>query len=695
LKAGRIRGEDSNGMLCSEKELGLSDDHEGIIELAADAPVGSPASRALGLEDPVLEVALTPNRADCAGMRGIARDLAAAGLGTLKPLEADPVQATFQSPLRWRRDFPDGQGDACPRVVGRYFRNVKNGPSPQWLADRLRAIGLRPISALVDITNFVTFDLARPLHVFDADTVAGDLTMRFARAGETLGALDGRTYTLDPDMVVIADRDGVQAIGGVMGGEGSGCGEDTTNVFLEVALFDAKRIAATGRRLGIESDARYRFERGVDPTSLAWGTRVATRLILEICGGEASEVVSAGEEPQWQRTATLRLSRIAGLGGVHLPPGEPARILAALGFEVSEEEDLIRAAVPPWRADIEGEADLVEEVLRIAGYDAIPPVPVVRAHAVSRPALSPFQRRVNDARRALAARGLIEAVTYSFLPHEEAALFGGGDEALRLVNPISADLDTMRPSVLPNLVAASRRNADRGLAGIALFEVGPAYADATEKGQRLVAAGVRVGVSGPRHWSAKPRGVDALDAKADAAAALAALGAPSDALDAVAEAPSWYHPGRSGTLRLGAGALAHFGELHPAVLAAMKLAGPAAAFEAFLDRVPAPRARGTARPLLRLSPFQPVERDFAFVVDASVPAGAVLRAAKGAERNHIVGVELFDVYEGEGVGTGKKSVAIAVRLQPTEATFTDAEIEAIGAKIVAAVAKATGAVLRS
>ncbi|HEX9837527.1 MAG TPA: phenylalanine--tRNA ligase subunit beta, partial [Alphaproteobacteria bacterium] len=343
LKAGRIRGEDSNGMLCSEKELGLSDDHEGIIELAADAPVGSPASRALGLEDPVLEVALTPNRADCAGMRGIARDLAAAGLGTLKPLEAEPVQATFQSPLRWRRDFPDGQGDACPRVVGRYFRNVKNGPSPQWLADRLRAIGLRPISALVDITNFVTFDLARPLHVFDADTIAGDLTMRFARAGETLGALDGRTYTLDPDMVVIADRDGVQAIGGVMGGEGSGCGEDTTNVFLEVALFDAKRIAATGRRLGIESDARYRFERGVDPTSLAWGTRVATRLILEICGGEASEVVSAGEEPQWQRTATLRLSRIAGLGGVHLPPGEPARILAALGFEVSEEEDLIRA----------------------------------------------------------------------------------------------------------------------------------------------------------------------------------------------------------------------------------------------------------------------------------------------------------------------------------------------------------------
>ncbi len=526
LKAGKIRGEDSNGMLCSERELGLSDEHGGIIELAEDAKVGTAAADALGVTDAVIDVSLTPNRGDCAGIRGIARDLAAAGLGTLKPLDAAPVRGTFESPVKWRRDFPDGKGDACPAVAGRYFRKLKNGPSPQWMQDRLRAVGLRPISALVDITNYVTFDLGRPLHVFDAGTIAGDLTMRLARAGETIGALDGRTYTLDDEITVIADSDGVQGIAGVMGGEGSGCGDDTTSVFLEVALFDPIRTAASGRRLGIESDARYRFERGIDPTSLDWGIEVATRLILSLCGGEASEIVLAGDRPDWRRPLALRPARVAGLGGVHLPPGEPKRILAALGCEVSGDDETLHVIPPPWRADIEGEADLVEEVLRIAGFETIPPVPVTRPTAVSRPALNAAQRRIGDARRALAARGLVEAVTYSFLPRREAELFGGAPADLTLTNPISADLDQMRPSVLPNLVAAAKRNADRGIANAALFEVGPAYEDATPKGQRLVAGGLRAGEHGPRHWEAKPRPVDAFDAKADALAALGAMGAP-------------------------------------------------------------------------------------------------------------------------------------------------------------------------
>ncbi len=571
-------------MLCSERELGISDEHGGIIELPDDARVGMPAADALGMTDAVLDVSLTPNRGDCAGIRGMARDLAAAGLGVLKLLDTAPVKGTFASPVKWRRDFPDGTGDACPVVAGRYFRNLKNGPSPQWMQDRLRAIGLRPISALVDITNYVTFDLARPLHVFDAGTIAGDLTMRLARAGETIGALDGRTYTLDEEITVIADADGVQGIAGLMGGEGSGCGGDTTSVFLEVALFDPIRTAASGRKLGIESDARYRFERGIDPTSLEWGTEVATKLILELCGGEASEIVVAGNLPDWRRALALRPARVAGLGGVHLPPGEPKRILTALGCEVTGDDETLHVTPPPWRADIEGEADLVEEVLRIAGYETIPPVPVMRPTAVSRPAVTPLQRRVGDARRSLAARGLVEAVTYSFLPRKDAELFGGAPDALHLANPISADLDQMRPSVLPNLVAAAKRNADRGLANAALFEVGPAYVDAEPKGQCLVAGGVRAGVTGPRHWNAKPRPVDAFDAKADALAALGALGAPVDSVEVVAGAADWYHPGRSGTLRLGPNVLGWFGELHPNVLAAMDANGPMVAFEAFLDQ---------------------------------------------------------------------------------------------------------------
>ena len=580
-------------------------------------------------------------------------------------------------------------------VVGRYFRNVRNGPSPKWLQDRLTAIGLRPISALVDITNFVTMDLARPLHVFDADKVSGDLVMRLARDGEQVLALDGKAYGLDQDMTVIADDKGVLAIGGVMGGEPSGCSDATANVFVEVALFDPIRTATTGRKLGIMSDARYRFERGVDPTSANWGAEIAARLISEICGGEASELTIAGEMPQWERNVTLRHSRIAALGGTEIPQDRAAKILADLGFANTESGDTITVSVPPWRGDIDGEADLVEEVLRIHGFDSIPSVPLPREDPMPRPALDPVQRRTGRVRRTLAARGLVEAVTFSFMSEARALSFGDVGEPIRLSNPISADLDMMRPSVLPNLVDAVERNNARGIGDVALFEVGPQFADDTPEGQSLVAAGVRAGSTGPRHWGKPPRKVDAFDAKADALAVLGAAGAPTEGIQIAAGAPQSYHPGRSGTLRLGSNSLGHFGELHPALLRQLDIRGPIAAFEVFLDHLPARRGRyTTGRKPLELSPFQPVSRDFAFVVEAATEAAAVVRAAQGADKDLIAEVSLFDIYGGAEIGDDKKSIAIAVTLQPRQATLTDNEIEAIGTKIVSAVGKATGGVLR-
>ena len=695
LKKATIRGVESAGMLCSELEMGLSDDHEAIIELPDDAPVGEPFAPTLGLDDPVIDVAVMPNRPDCLGVRGIARDLSAAGLGTLKPLQAAPVKGTFESPIKWRRDFPSGAGGACPMVVGRSFRGVENGPSPRWLQDRLKAIGLRPISALVDITNLVTHDLGRPLHVFDADQLAGDLVMRFARSGEEILALDGGTHKLEPNMVVIADAEAVHGIGGVMGGEASGCTEATVNLFLEVALFDPVRTAATGRRLQIDSDARYRFERGVDPTSAIWGAAVATRLIRELCGGEASEIVVAGEEPEWRREVTLRPERVPGLGGVEVPAGECRRILEALGFTVGERDGAITASVPPWRPDIDGEADLVEEVVRVCGYDRVAAVPLTRTTAPPGPVLTPGQRRIGRAKRALAARGMVEAVTWSFTSAAEAELFGGANPALSLANPVSSELDHMRPSILPNLIAAAGRNADRGFPDLALFEVGPSYADDTPAGQASVAAGVRAGRTGARHWDRPPRSVDAFDAKADALAVLDAVGAPRGKLDLTQDAPEWYHPGRSGTIGLGKGALAHFGELDPRVLRRLGVEGRIAGFEVFLDSVPLPRAKpGKARPPFRPSPFQAVERDFAFILDQAVAAEKVVRAARGADKKLIARVSVFDLYTGKGVGPGKKSIAISVTLQPTDRTLTEAEIDAVAAKIVAQVKKATGGVLR-
>jgi phenylalanyl-tRNA synthetase beta chain len=693
LKETLIRGVASRGMLCSEYEMGLSENHEGIIDLPR-GEVGEPFATVLGLDDPVLDVKVTPNRADCLGVRGIARDLAAAGLGSLRALDTSPVPAKFPAPTAVHLAGPDDK--ACRLYVSRLVRNLKNGPSPRWLQDRLAAIGLRPISALVDITNFLTFDVNRPLHAFDAGKLQGDLAVRAARPGEMILALNGKTYELDSAVTVIADNQGVQGLGGVIGSEASGCTESTTSVLLEAALFDPVRTASTGRRLGIQSDARYRFERGLDPEMAVPGVELATRLILEICGGEPSEVAIAGAVPEWRRHYFLRSERTHSLGGVEVPAAEQRRILEVLGFGVSSREGGFSVEPPSWRPDIVGEADLVEEVLRVHGYDNIPVVPMVRETPLPRPALSHAQKRAVTVRRALAARGLVEAVTFSFLPRAQAELFGGGAGELTLVNPISADLDVMRPSVLPNLATAAQKNVDRGLGDLALFEVGPQYADDTPEGQTLVAAGVRTGRTGPRHWRDGGRAVDAFTAKADALAALAAAGAPVENLQVSRDAPAWYHPGRSGSLRLGASALAHFGELHPRVQQALGAKQAVAAFEVHLDAVPVPRARPSkARPLLQLSPYQPVQRDFAFVVDKDLPAETLLKAARQADKKLVAAVRLFDVYEGAGLPEGKKSLAIEVTLQPQDATLTDSALEGFSKKLVEQVEKATGGVLRS
>jgi len=694
LKAGKIRGEESNGMLLSERELGLSDDHEGIIDLPEDAPVGQGYARYAGLDDPVIDVAITPDRADCLGVRGIARDLAASGLGTLKPLDISPVKGSFQSPMRFDVDLPADQAHLCPAVGGRYFRGVKNGPSPAWMQERLRAVGLRPISALVDITNYMMLDVGRPLHAYDAKKLNGNPTIRLAKTGESYLALNGREYTFEDGMLVIGDSHGVDDLAGIMGGERTGVDDDTTEMFLEVAVFDETSVASTGRKLSVLSDARYRFERGLDQTGPWWGSELAARLVLEICGGEASDVVVTGAGRDWRRQLPLRHSRIQALCGVAVAEDEAKRILTTLGFEVEGAGETMTVTPPPWRGDVEGEADLVEEVVRVNGYDKIEPVSMERDGAVPHAALTADQNRRRLAKRALAGRGMIEAVTFSFLPAKHAEMFGGGAAALHLVNPISADLDVMRPSILPNLLAAAARNANQGYPDVALFEVGPEYAGDRPEDQSQAAVGLRVGRTGPRDWRKADRVVDAFDAKADALDLLEMLEAPVANLQVSIDAPDWYHPGRSGCLRLGPKVLARFGELHPRVLAAFEVKGPAVALEVLIDAVPMPKRKGPQRPLLERIPFQPVARDFAFVVAEDVAADKVARAAAGADKALIDGVHVFDEYTGPGLEAGRKSIAVEVTLQPRDATLTDEQIEAVSAKIVAAVEKHTGGVLR-
>ncbi|MGE0751561.1 MAG: phenylalanine--tRNA ligase subunit beta [Variibacter sp.] len=699
LAVGKIRGVESHGMLISPAEIAISDDHDGIIDLPEDAPVGAVFAEWAGLGDPVIEINLTPNRPDCTGVVGIARDLAAAGLGTLKNDGVKPVPGAFPCPVAVKLDFPEGE-PLCPAFGLRLVKGVKNGASPEWLQRKLTAIGLRPINALVDITNFLTFDRARPLHVFDAAKVHGDLTVRRARKGEMVLALDGKTYTFDETMCVIADEKGIESIGGIMGGEASGCSETTTDVLIESALWVPHNIARTGRKLGINSDARYRFERGVDPAFMVPGLELATKLVMELCGGTPSEILVAGDPHAPDRVLNFPLSEVKRLSGLDVPAAEAKRVLGHLGFYVAGQGEMVKVAVPSWRPDIEGKADLVEEVVRIVGVDKVPATPFPRGDAAFKPVLTPLQLRTRKAKRALAARGLVEAVTWSFIAKPLAELFGGGAPALALANPIAADLSDMRPSIVPSLIAAAQRNADRGFGDTALFEVGQIFRGDQPEDQLAAAAGVRRALAKPdgagRFWSDKTVAVDAFDAKADAFATLIAAGAPTAALQVVPGGPAWLHPGRSGTIQIGPqNVLGYFGEMHPAALDKLGAEGPMVAFEVILDRIPEPKAKPTrAKPPLELSPFQPVERDFAFVVDRAVKAGDIVRAAQNSDRKAVTAVTVFDVYEGQGIDPDKKSVAIAVRLQPRERTMTDEEIDAIGAKIVAEVTKRTGGVLR-
>ena len=701
LKPGVIRGVESNGMLCSEREMMVSDDHEGIIDLPEDAPLGARYIDYAGLNDPVIEIAITPNRPDALGVAGIARDLAARGLGRLITPAVAAVPGRFPSPIGVTL-HDDVKDAACPLFVGRLIRGVRNGPSPDWLQTRLRAIGLRPISALVDVTNFLTFDRARPLHVFDAARVTGDIHVRLSRPGETLLALDEKTYAFDDAMTLVCDDAGPAGVGGVMGGARSGVTEATTDVFVEAAWFDPTRTAATGRKLKINSDARYRFERGVDPAFTIPGMEMATRLILDLCGGEPSELAVAGAVPDTARRYALDTARVSSLVGMEIAPESQRATLEALGFLVDDAGGGGFTVAPPsWRPDVRGEADLVEEIARVASLTRLRSTPLPRASdRALAPTLTPRQRRERRVRRALAAAGLNECVGYSFVSEGEAARFGGGGAAMALENPISSEMTHMRPSALPTLLAAASRNQARGADALALFELGPAFHGAAPGEQEAVAVALRVGATAPREWTGARRAVDLWDARGDADAALAACGVALGKLVLAREAPDFFHPGRSAALKLGPKAtLAWFGELHPRALEAMDVKGPAVAALVFLDAAPWPKARGAGRPALDASDLQAVERDFAFVVDARVEAAALLAAARSADKRLISSVEAFDVFDGPQaeaqLGPGRKSLAVSVRLQPTERTLTEAEIEAVSQRVIDAVGEAVGGVLRA
>jgi len=696
LSVGTIRGVESRGMLCSEAELQLSENHDGIMDLPADAPVGKPYAEWAGIGDPVFEINLTPNRQDCTGVHGIARDLAAADMGKFKDPTIKPVKGEFASPVKVSIE----DAALCPGFALRLVRGVRNGPSPKWLRDRLTSIGLRPINALVDITNFMTYDRARPLHVFNAAKVKGNLVVRRARDGESLLALDGRTYALDGTMCVITDETGIESLAGIMGGEASGCDENTTDVLIESALWNEINIAQTGRKLGINSDARYRFERGVDPAFMVPGLEMATRLVMEICGGTPSENVVVGNTFGDDRIIDFPLTEVKRLAGIEVPLVEMRRILTHLGFMVAGNGPVVKIAVPSWRTDVHGKADIVEEIVRIVGVDKVPMTPFERGEDPRKPVLTPIQLRTRRAKRALAARGMVEAVTWSFITKPAAELFGGGAPALALANPIASDLSDMRPSLLPGLLAAAQANADRGIGDVALFEVGQVFKGDRPEDQFTAASGVRRGMASARgigrHWTGSAA-ADVFDAKADALAVLAAAGAPMQALQIVPGGAPWLHPGRSGTIQMGPqNVLGHFGEMHPRALEALHVDGPLMAFEVILERIPAAKQRPTrAKPLLDLSAFQPVSRDFAFIVDRAVKASDIVRAAQGVDKKLITDVSVFDVYQGKGIDEAKKSIAIAVTMQPREKTMTDEEIDAVGAKIVAEVARKTGGTLRA
>ena len=690
LKVGKIRGVESFGMMCSEKELGIGEDHHGIIELPTDTPIGVSAAEVLPI-DPVIEIAITPNRAECLGVRGVARDLAAAGLGALKPLNIRKIDGTFQSPIKVKvEDF-----NACPTYVGRYIRNVNNkAETPKWMKDRLTAVGLRSISPLVDITNYINYDMARPLHVFDADKLKGDVTVRMAKDGEKFVSLEEKEYALDCKSLGICDDEGVQCLGGIMGGAEKGCTAETKNVFLECALFVPECIARTGRHFQIDSDSRYRYERWVDPKSNVLGSDYAAQLITEICGGEVSEMMVEGAENCAERVAYLRPSRMKDFVGLEIHTDQIIDILNKLGFKTSVEADgRIKAVSPTWRGDIEGEHDLVEEVVRMVGLDNIPAESLPH-DKLPKQTLSPAQQRVVTVKHELAGRGMLETVTWSFTDSKLAEDYRRSDDVVLLMNPISAELDEMRPSVLPNLLMGAKNNIARGYGNVALFEVGPEFHGRKPGQQTLVAAGVRVGMTSKKHWAGEARAYDVFDVKADALAAIAAANGPFENAQITMDAPAYYHPGRSGVLRLGKNVLAYFGELHPSVAKKAGLKQRVYAFEVYLDNIPLPRdSQGKARKKLQLHSLQPVEKDLAFLVDKKVKAIDVITAAKNADRNVITDVRVFDVY-GEDTDGDKKSIAISVTFQPVEKTFSDQELEVLMKKVEKSVTDKTGGSLR-
>jgi len=703
LSKTKIRGVESSGMLCSERELQLSDEHEGIIELPKKfaGRIGEPYAEAAGLDDPMIHIAITPNRPDCLGVRGVARDLAAAGLGKLKRgdrgYEGD---GEFDCPVNILLEFDPEHADACPVFTGRVISGVKNGPSPDWLQKRLRAIGLRPINALVDVTNYISFDRARPLHVYDADKLRGAIRARLGKEGETFLALDDVEYEVDESMCVIADNRGVLGLGGVIGGADTGCTEETTNVFIESAYFDPVRTAMTGRKTGIQSDARYRFERGIDPTSHTLGANLATAMIMKFCGGTPSKLAQAGAAPPTGNMVSFDTREVKRLTGVDLKPAQITKTLTKLGFKITGREPSLQVQVPGWRPDVDASADLVEEVIRITGVDQVPTAPLPRSSGVAKPVLTPRQRRVSRARRMLASRGMAEAVNWAFIPGTQAELFGGGQAELALANPISSDMSDMRPSLLPGLLTAARNNANRGFRDAALFELGNIYRGDAPTEQIMAAAGVRTGTArhhgAGRHWDGTGAAVSWIDAKADALALLEALGLSTATIKLARDVPDWFHPGQSAAIQLGPKTrLGVFGPVHPGVAQQLDLALPVVAFEIYLDALPQPRRKATQRPPLELSDLQTVTRDFAFIVDQDVAAGDVLTAARGADKKLISEAQVFDVFESEeALGAGKKSLAVEVTLQPREKTLTDDEIDAVAKRIVQAVSKATGGVIR-
>ena len=698
LAVGKIRGIESHGMMCSEKELDMSDDHDGIIDLPDDAPIGTPYAAYAGLDDPVIEINLTPNRPDCTSIYGIARDLAASGLGTLKTPKA-PIFSVEGETTQDVRIVLDDES-LCPGFAWRLVRGVTNGPSPKWMQQRLLAIGLRPISALVDVTNYMTFDQGRPMHVFDADKVKGDLVVRRAHEGEEILALDTRTYKLNPANVVIADDNGPESIGGIMGGEHSGCDETTTNVLIESALWDPINIAKTGRSHGIITDARYRFERGVDPEYMLPGLERTTELVIQMCGGTAAATKVTGYNGHDKKIVDFPFAEVGRLTGLSVSNEESVSILTGLGFEVSGSGETVKVTVPSWRPDIDGKADLVEEVMRVHGVDNIKPEPLPSMGAINTKILTTLQIRTRSAKRALASRGMLEAVTWSFISEEQAKLFGGGKPELKLANPIAADMSDMRPSLLPGLIAAAGRNAARGSGDVALFEVSGTYENDTPEGQRRVAGGIRRGTAGlngsGRHWDGAAKPVGVFDAKADALAVLEACGLPMGNVQIEQGGPDWYHPGRSGLIKLGPKlVLGHFGEFHPKTLDVLDVTGPLCGFEVFVDAIPEGKRKATrTKPVLELSAFQAVRRDFAFVVDSTVPAATLVRAAQGADKQLVTGVNVFDLFEGPSLGEGKKSVAIEITIQPRDRTLTDEDLDKLAKSVIANVEKSAGGVLR-